>query len=75
MKISVTIRTLFITNESIESVLNFLKKHLYLYEKMNSKYREEQKNRWKEMNTFEIDRFFYFISSLSVCNLKDYDTV
>ena len=39
-----TIRTFFNTNESIESVLNFIRKHSYLHKKINSRHFKERKN-------------------------------
>ena len=56
IKISVSLRTLFKTNENLKIVLNFIKNIRIFTKKMNSKHREERKNVRKKVKKFKIDR-------------------
>ena len=56
MKNFISLRTLFNTNANIKNVLNYIKKHSSLYEKINSKHREERKDAQKEVKKSRVDR-------------------
>ena len=56
MKIFVTLRTLFNTDEDIKNVLNFIKKYQDLYEKVNFRHDKERKNTHRKMRKSKVDK-------------------